>query len=54
MLFLKVNINFPNYISYYRERSKGSWTLSNGENGWAIADTTAEALKVPTIFLNRL
>ncbi|TVU06546.1 hypothetical protein EJB05_49767, partial [Eragrostis curvula] len=25
--------------------TKGSWTLSNGENNWPIADTTAEALK---------
>ncbi|KAL6638712.1 hypothetical protein ACP70R_023571 [Stipagrostis hirtigluma subsp. patula] len=37
--------DMPNYIRYYRERSKGSWTLSNGENGWPIADTTAEAIK---------
>lgn len=37
--------NLPSYNSYYRERSKGAWTLSNGENGWPIADTTAEALK---------
>jgi hypothetical protein len=36
----------PNYKSYYRERTKGSWTLTNGENFWAIADTTAESLKV--------
>ncbi|XP_008681131.1 achilleol B synthase isoform X1 [Zea mays] len=37
--------NIPDYKSYYRERTKGSWTLSNGENFWPIADTTAEALK---------
>uniref|UniRef100_A0ACD5ZM08 Uncharacterized protein n=1 Tax=Avena sativa TaxID=4498 RepID=A0ACD5ZM08_AVESA len=46
--FLKaaqVTQNFPSYKSYYRERSKGAWTLSNGDNGWTIADTTAEALK---------
>ncbi|KAF7087536.1 hypothetical protein CFC21_090718 [Triticum aestivum] len=46
--FLKaaqVTQNFPTYNSYYRERSKGAWTLSNGENGWPIADTTAEAIK---------
>ncbi|VAI41095.1 unnamed protein product [Triticum turgidum subsp. durum] len=46
--FLKaaqVTQNFPTYNIYYRERSKGAWTLSNGENGWPIADTTAEAIK---------
>ncbi|PVH34957.1 hypothetical protein PAHAL_7G075800 [Panicum hallii] len=46
--FLKnaqVTQNLPNYKSYYRERTKGSWTLTNGENFWAIADTTAESLK---------
>ncbi|XP_025823340.1 achilleol B synthase-like isoform X3 [Panicum hallii] len=41
----KVTQNLPNYKSYYRERTKGSWTLTNGENFWAIADTTAESLK---------
>ncbi|RLM74911.1 hypothetical protein C2845_PM15G03490 [Panicum miliaceum] len=30
---------------YYRERTKGSWTLTNGEKFWPIADTTAESLK---------
>jgi squalene cyclase len=45
-LFLKVIQNFPSYISYYRERSKGAWTLSDGDNGWPMADATAEALKV--------
>ena len=44
--FLQVIENIPDYKSYYRERTKGSWTLSNGENFWPIADTTAEALKV--------
>ncbi|RLM66187.1 hypothetical protein C2845_PM16G02540 [Panicum miliaceum] len=46
--FLKnaqVTQNLPNYKSYYRERTKGSWTLTNGENFWPIADTTAESLK---------
>uniref|UniRef100_A0A0D9XRJ6 Terpene cyclase/mutase family member n=1 Tax=Leersia perrieri TaxID=77586 RepID=A0A0D9XRJ6_9ORYZ len=37
--------NFPNYKSFFRERSKGSWTLSNGENCWPMADCTAECLK---------
>ncbi|XP_015617480.2 achilleol B synthase-like isoform X2 [Oryza sativa Japonica Group] len=41
----QVTKNCPNYKRYYRERSKGSWTLSNGENGWPIADTLAECLK---------
>uniref|UniRef100_A0A0E0MER0 Terpene cyclase/mutase family member n=1 Tax=Oryza punctata TaxID=4537 RepID=A0A0E0MER0_ORYPU len=46
--FLKiaqVTQNCPSYKSFYRERSKGSWTLSNGENCWSIPDTTAECLK---------
>lgn len=37
--------NCPSYNDYYREKSKGAWTLSNGENCWPIADTTAESLK---------
>uniref|UniRef100_A0A0E0R725 Terpene cyclase/mutase family member n=1 Tax=Oryza rufipogon TaxID=4529 RepID=A0A0E0R725_ORYRU len=41
----QVTKNCPSYSSFYRERSKGSWTLTNGENGWPIADTTAECLK---------
>uniref|UniRef100_A0A0E0MEQ6 Squalene cyclase N-terminal domain-containing protein n=1 Tax=Oryza punctata TaxID=4537 RepID=A0A0E0MEQ6_ORYPU len=41
----QVTKNCPSYKSFYRERSKASWTLSNGENGWSIADTTAECLK---------
>ncbi|KAG0548690.1 hypothetical protein BDA96_01G188600 [Sorghum bicolor] len=41
----QITEDIPNYKSYYRERTKGSWTLSNGENVWAIADTNAEALK---------
>jgi cycloartenol synthase len=46
LYLIKVTKNCPNYKRYYRERSKGSWTLSNGENGWPIADTLAECLKV--------
>ncbi|CAL5040975.1 unnamed protein product [Urochloa decumbens] len=37
--------NHPNYESYYRHRSKGSWTLSTADNGWSVSDCTAEALK---------
>ncbi|OEL33553.1 Achilleol B synthase, partial [Dichanthelium oligosanthes] len=37
--------NHPNYKSYYRHRSKGSWTLSTADNGWSVSDCTAEALK---------
>ncbi|CAD6213495.1 unnamed protein product [Miscanthus lutarioriparius] len=44
--------NIPNYKSYYRERTKGSWTLSNGENFWPIADTNAEALKAILLLSN--
>ncbi|OQU77015.1 hypothetical protein SORBI_3010G253500 [Sorghum bicolor] len=36
----------PNYQSYYRQRSKGSWTLSTVDSGWNSPDITAEALKV--------
>ncbi|XP_066324887.1 achilleol B synthase-like isoform X2 [Miscanthus floridulus] len=38
--------NHPGDQSYWhRHRSKGSWTLSSADNGWAIPDTTGEALK---------
>uniref|UniRef100_A0A0E0CFD6 Squalene cyclase C-terminal domain-containing protein n=1 Tax=Oryza meridionalis TaxID=40149 RepID=A0A0E0CFD6_9ORYZ len=38
--------NHPGDQSYWhRHRSKGSWTLSSADNGWAVSDTTAEALK---------
>ncbi|XP_035814935.1 achilleol B synthase isoform X4 [Zea mays] len=36
----------PNYQSYYRQRSKGSWTLSTVDSTWNSPDITAEALKV--------
>ena len=39
--------NHPGDQSYWhRHRSKGSWTLSSADNGWAVSDTTGEALKV--------
>jgi len=37
--------NNPDYKSYYRHRSKGSWTLSTVDNGWSVSDCTAEAVK---------
>ncbi|XP_047068540.1 achilleol B synthase-like [Lolium rigidum] len=37
--------NHPNYESYYRHRSKGSWGLSSVDNGWSVSDCTAEAVK---------
>ncbi|KAF0925109.1 hypothetical protein E2562_015392 [Oryza meyeriana var. granulata] len=38
--------NHPGDQSYWhRHRSKGSWTLSSADNGWAVSDTTAEGLK---------
>ncbi|RLM54535.1 hypothetical protein C2845_PM10G08680 [Panicum miliaceum] len=37
--------NHPNSESYYRHRSKGSWTLSTADNGWSLSDCTAEALQ---------
>lgn len=52
MFFLKVTCELPCHKSYYRERTKGSWTLSGGENCWPIADTTAEALKVRFILFS--
>jgi hypothetical protein len=30
----------------YRHISKGSWTLSDQDQGWQLSDCTAEALKV--------
>ncbi|XP_047052242.1 achilleol B synthase-like [Lolium rigidum] len=35
----------PDSETYYRHRSKGSWTLSTADNGWSVSDCTAEALK---------
>ncbi|TVU33478.1 hypothetical protein EJB05_25299, partial [Eragrostis curvula] len=32
-------------VYWHRHRSKGSWTLSSADNGWAVSDTTGEALK---------
>uniref|UniRef100_A0ACD6AJV0 Uncharacterized protein n=2 Tax=Avena sativa TaxID=4498 RepID=A0ACD6AJV0_AVESA len=37
--------NHPDSETYYRHRSKGSWTLSTADNGWSVSDCTAEALK---------
>ncbi|XBI69417.1 hypothetical protein VPH35_064127 [Triticum aestivum] len=37
--------NFPSYESFYRHRSKGSWTLSTIDHGLSISDCTAETLK---------
>ncbi|CAD6270755.1 unnamed protein product [Miscanthus lutarioriparius] len=38
--------NHPGDQSYWhRHTSKGSWTLSSADNGWAVSDTTGEALK---------
>jgi achilleol B synthase len=45
-LTLKILENHPNYESFYRHRSKGSWTLSTVDAGWSVSDCTAEALKV--------
>ncbi|CAL4983940.1 unnamed protein product [Urochloa decumbens] len=33
------------YKTYYRHRSKGSWTVSTPDNGWSVSDCTAEALQ---------
>ncbi|XP_047068342.1 achilleol B synthase-like [Lolium rigidum] len=37
--------NQPNYRRFYRHRSKGAWTLSTVDNGWSVADCTAEVVK---------
>ncbi|KAG0523122.1 hypothetical protein BDA96_07G096800 [Sorghum bicolor] len=37
--------NHPDYKTYYRHKSKGSWTLSTADNGWSVSDCTAEAVK---------
>ncbi|CAL5022119.1 unnamed protein product [Urochloa decumbens] len=38
--------NHPGEQRYWhRHISKGSWTLSSADNGWAVSDTTGEALK---------
>ncbi|RCV05530.1 hypothetical protein SETIT_1G091400v2 [Setaria italica] len=38
--------NHPGDQTYWhRHRSKGSWTFSTADNGWAVSDTTAEALE---------
>ncbi|XP_066358596.1 achilleol B synthase-like [Miscanthus floridulus] len=42
----QVTRNPPGDPSYwFRHRSKGSWTLSTVDNGWASSDCTAEATK---------
>ncbi|TKW03501.1 hypothetical protein SEVIR_7G028805v4 [Setaria viridis] len=53
--FLKnaqVTQNLPDYKSYYRERTKGAWTLTNGEHVWPVPDTTAESLKAVLLLSN--
>lgn len=50
---MKVLHDQPNYQSYYRQRSKGSWTLSTVDNGWNTPDITAEALKVNDISIKK-
>uniref|UniRef100_A0A0E0CFD0 Squalene cyclase C-terminal domain-containing protein n=1 Tax=Oryza meridionalis TaxID=40149 RepID=A0A0E0CFD0_9ORYZ len=37
--------NHPDQSYWHRHRSKGSWAFSSADNGWAVSDTTAEALK---------
>ncbi|KAG2655912.1 hypothetical protein PVAP13_1KG043900 [Panicum virgatum] len=45
--------NHPGDQSYWhRHRSKGSWTLSSADNGWAVSDTTGEALKAVLLLSN--
>ncbi|CAL5060344.1 unnamed protein product [Urochloa decumbens] len=45
--------NHPGDQSYWhRHRSKGSWTLSSADNGWAVSDTAGEALKAVLLLSN--
>ncbi|TKW38063.1 hypothetical protein SEVIR_1G089650v4 [Setaria viridis] len=45
--------NHPGDQSYWhRHRSKGSWTLSSADNGWAVSDTTGEALEAVLLLSN--
>uniref|UniRef100_A0A0D3HKM0 Terpene cyclase/mutase family member n=1 Tax=Oryza barthii TaxID=65489 RepID=A0A0D3HKM0_9ORYZ len=37
--------DLPNGKSFYRHRSKGSWTLSTADNGWSVPDCTGETLQ---------
>ena len=34
------------YNKMHRQFSKGSWTFTDQDQGWAVSDCTAEALKV--------
>ncbi|KAL6888523.1 hypothetical protein ACP4OV_009549 [Aristida adscensionis] len=46
--------NPPGDLNYWhRHISKGSWTLSSADNGWAVSDTTAEALEA-VLLLSRM
>ncbi|KAL6888525.1 hypothetical protein ACP4OV_009551 [Aristida adscensionis] len=46
--------NHPGDLNYWhRHISKGSWTLSSADNGWAVSDTTAEALEA-VLLLSRI
>ncbi|KAI8561234.1 hypothetical protein RHMOL_Rhmol04G0322700 [Rhododendron molle] len=38
------------FKSMYRHMSKGAWCLSDQDNGWAVSDCTAEALKCLLLF----
>jgi squalene/oxidosqualene cyclase-like protein len=40
----QVREDVPERRRYHRERSRGGWAFSDRENGWTVADCTAEAL----------
>ncbi|XP_066380935.1 achilleol B synthase-like [Miscanthus floridulus] len=48
----QIRENHPDYKTYYRHKSKGSWTLSTADNGWSVSDCTAEALKALLLLSN--
>ncbi|KAL6629498.1 hypothetical protein ACP70R_029263 [Stipagrostis hirtigluma subsp. patula] len=50
----QILMNHPGDQSYWhRHGSKGSWTFSTADNGWAVSDTTAEALEA-VLLLSKL
>ncbi|XP_052181057.1 dammarenediol II synthase-like [Diospyros lotus] len=41
----QIKENLVDYENMYRQFSKGAWTLSDQDQGWAVSDCTAEALE---------
>lgn len=50
VIVLKVVDDCPGDLDFwYRHISKGGWTFSTADQGWPLADCTAEGLQVVTI-----